>query len=96
MRKSAFDHYKQMDSQEFILELLDVLHEDVNSRGHLKVTGSPNVTSSTPDHMAAQMWYDHFKKNNQSVFYELFHVSNTDRVVPILTLIRWQNKPSLI
>ena len=75
MRKTDFDHYKQMDSQEFILQLLDVLHEDVNAKGHLKVTGSPSVTSTTPDHIAAKLWYDHYKRNNESVFYELFHVS---------------------
>lgn len=73
--KSDFHHFKQMDSQEFLLQLLDVLHEDLNSRGHLKMAATEELPSDTPEIVQARHADEQYRRQNESVIVQLFTVS---------------------
>lgn len=80
--KSDFNHYKQMDSQEFLNTLLDSLHEDLNSNGHLKLCGPPKLPPHIGEERVAAESFQHYRKQNDSVISSLFTVSRqTQRLV---------------
>jgi hypothetical protein len=70
-----FTGYKQHDSQEFMLFLLDSLHEDLNLA---KQKQSPYMEKKDDDGtsadstLAAEQW-EYYRKRNQSKIHDIFH-----------------------
>ncbi|XP_006814000.1 ubiquitin carboxyl-terminal hydrolase 8-like [Saccoglossus kowalevskii] len=66
-----FAGYEQQDSQEFLLFLLDGLHEDLNRVKHRKYIEEKDNTHLTDDQAAQLAWNNH-KRLNESIMVELF------------------------
>jgi len=74
-KQTTFDHFKQMDSQEFLQILLDMFHEDLNSKGHLEVKAKLEDSSKVSEDVAAKLAYDEYRRSNDSIIVTLFTVS---------------------
>ncbi|XP_067938419.1 ubiquitin carboxyl-terminal hydrolase 8-like [Watersipora subatra] len=70
--KPDFNHFKQMDSQEFLNTLLDTLHEDLNRQGHLAKRTHPEISSKTPEKEAAVIASQQYRDENHSIIISLF------------------------
>ena len=66
-----FGGYTQEDSHEFLLFLLDGLHEDMNKISNCKYESEPDNDGQS-DVQAAKMAWEYHKKRNESIIVELF------------------------
>ena len=69
--KEEFAGYTQEDSHEFLLVLLDALHEDLNKITNFKYEVMPD-NDSLSDQEAATLAWKFYKKRNESIIIELF------------------------
>jgi len=69
--KPMFARTTQEDSHEFLMCLLDELHEDLNKAANTKYEEEPDNDRLTDDQAATQAWKFH-KRRNESVIVELF------------------------
>nr|XP_026689822.1 ubiquitin carboxyl-terminal hydrolase 8-like [Ciona intestinalis]XP_026689823.1 ubiquitin carboxyl-terminal hydrolase 8-like [Ciona intestinalis] len=67
---SSFAGYTQEDSQEFLMLLLDGLHEDLNKAPQSEYKEEPD-NDALDDEEAAQMAWKYHKKRNESIIVEL-------------------------
>lgn len=67
---ATFDGFSQHDSQEFLSQLLDALHEDVNRVLRKPYTQTIESKSHDDDKTAARMSWINFLKRNYSIFIE--------------------------
>lgn len=83
-KNEMFRGSEQHDSQEFLLFLLDGLHEDLN-RGtkHVKLVSPPNDEQQTDSERAEVSWKTHVAVND-SVIVRIFQVGNNFHVPTII------------
>lgn len=67
-----FSGYNQQDSHEFLIFLLDYLHDSVN-----QITNPPKYVEIDDSHVsstdeAAKLWWNNYKERNHSIITELF------------------------
>lgn len=63
-----------MDSQEFLASLLDTLHEDLNSKGHVKVANLPAISPSLSEKEMAEQFLAQRRQTDESIISALFSV----------------------
>ena len=70
---SRFAGCAQQDSQEFLLFLLEHLHDDLNEATSTAYKELPDTDSDTPDAEAARLWWDNHVERQSSPVVKLFH-----------------------
>lgn len=68
--KEMFSGYEQHDSQEFLLFMLDTLHEDLNRVKKKPYTNSIDSDGRPDDIVAKESWFNYLKRN-QSIINDL-------------------------
>jgi ubiquitin carboxyl-terminal hydrolase 4/11/15 len=72
-RSSIFSEYEQHDAQEFLIWMLDNLHEDVNKVKSKPYVEYPDFDGSIPDSQGATTYWQGHKSRNDSIIVDLFY-----------------------
>ena len=71
-RTQLFLNSEQQDSQEFLLAVLDNLHEDLNRITNKKYMELQEKKEGETDEQASKRWWDYFKSRENSIIMDLF------------------------
>ena len=71
-RTQLFLNNEQQDSQEFLLAVLDNLHEDLNRITNKKYMELQEKKEGETDEQASKRWWDYFKSRENSIIMDLF------------------------
>ena len=65
-------NHEQQDSQEFLLALLDNLHEDLNRITNKQYKELEEQRKGESDEEASKRWWDYYKSRENSIIVDLF------------------------
>ena len=71
-KTGLFLNSEQQDSQEFLLAVLDNLHEDLNRITNKKYMELQEKQKGESDEKASQRWWDYYKSREDSIIVDLF------------------------
>ena len=71
-KTKLFLNNQQQDSQEFLLAVLDNLHEDLNRITNKKYMELQEKQNEESDEQASKRWWDYFKSRENSIIVDLF------------------------
>ena len=71
-KTQLFLNSEQQDSQEFLLAVLDNLHEDLNRITNKKYMELQEKKEGETDEQASKRWWDYFKSRENSIIMDLF------------------------
>ena len=71
-KTGLFMNHEQQDSQEFLLALLDNLHEDLNRITNKQYKELEEQRKGESDEEASKRWWDYYKSRENSIIVDLF------------------------